>query len=113
MPSRLDEYDKLVMKNRIFKARTQGRRRLQRWTRPSTGVSPVPACGPAGFEWDYRKQRPYSGYDQFDFEIPTGSHGDCYDRIVVRVEEMRQSLRIIRQCLENMPPGSYKVAHIL
>ena len=58
-----------------------------------------------GFAWDFRKKQPYSGYDQFEFEIPTGHNGDCYDRAVVRVEEMRQSLRIIEQCLKNMPEG--------
>jgi NADH-quinone oxidoreductase subunit C/D len=54
---------------------------------------------------------PYSGYDQFEFDIPTAVHGDCYDRAVVRVEEMRQSLRIIEQCLKNMPDGPYKAEH--
>ena len=63
------------------------------------------ACG---FDWDFRKKQPYSGYDQFEFEIPTGHNGDCYDRAVVRVEEMRQSLRIIEQCVKNMPEGPYK-----
>jgi NADH-quinone oxidoreductase subunit C/D len=63
------------------------------------------ACG---LEWDFRKKQPYSVYDQFEFEIPTAQHGDCYDRAVVRVEEMRQSLRIIQQCVDNMPEGPYK-----
>ena len=58
-----------------------------------------------------RKKRPYSMYDQFEFDIPTGNHGDCYDRAVVRIEEMRQSLRIIRQCVHNMPAGDYKSDH--
>ena len=68
------------------------------------------ACG---LEWDFRKKRPYSGYEQFDFDIPTGTHGDCYDRAHVHVEEMRQSLRIIEQCLNNMPSGPYKSDHPL
>ena len=54
-----------------------------------------PGLRACGFEWDFRKQRPYSGYDQFEFDIPIAMHGDCYDRAVVHVEEMRQSLRII------------------
>jgi NADH-quinone oxidoreductase subunit C/D len=60
-----------------------------------------------------RKARPYSGYDQFEFDIPTGGSGDCYDRAVVHVEEMRQSLRIIEQCMKNMPSGDYKSRHPL
>jgi NADH-quinone oxidoreductase subunit C/D len=112
LPKRLDEYDKLVMRNRLFKMRTRdvGAYTLDEaieWGATGPGLR---ACGLA---WDHRKRRPYSGYDQFEFDIPTGSHGDCYDRTAVRVEEMRQSVRIIRQCLENMPPGDYKARHPL
>ncbi len=64
-----------------------------------------------GSDWDLRKKRPYGGYDQFDFEIPVAANGDCYDRCWVRVQEIRQSLRIIRQCLDNMPSGPYKAIH--
>ncbi len=109
---RLVEYDKLVMRNRIFKARTIGvgaytLREAFEWGVTGPGLR---ACGLA---WDYRKQRPYSGYDQLEFDVPTGSRGDCYDRVVVHIEEIRQSLRIIRQCLENMPSGPYKSDHRL
>ena len=82
-----------------------GRGQLTRWMRRSNGASPGPDLRACGFEWDFRKARPYSGYDQFEFDIPTGQHGDCYDRCAVRVEEIRQSLRIIEQCLNNMPAG--------
>jgi len=112
MPPRLAEYDRTVMKNRIFKARTQG-----------VGVMTVdqaidwsvtgPMLRAAGMEWDFRKKQPYSGYENFEFDIPTGTHGDCYDRAVVHVEEMRQSLRIIQQCVDNMPEGPYKSDHPL
>ncbi len=107
LPSRLDEYDRIVMKNRIFKARTQGIGSYTLDEAIEWGVT-GPGLRACGFEWDFRKKRPYSGYDQFEFDIPTATHGDCYDRGVVRVEEMRQSLRIIRQCMENMPEGPYK-----
>ena len=72
-----------------------------------------PGLRACGFEWDFRKARPYSGYDQFEFDIPTGQHGDCYDRCAVRAEEIRQSLRIIEQCLDNMPAGPHKADHPL
>ena len=73
----------------------------------SSGGLPDPNLRACGFEWDFRKKQPYSGYDQFDFDIPTGSRGDCYDRAVVRVEEMRQSLRIIEQCVNHIRMGPY------
>jgi NADH-quinone oxidoreductase subunit C/D len=111
-PPRLKEYDNLVMQNRIFKARTQRVGAYSRDEAIEWGVT-GPGLRACGFEWDFRKRRPYSGYDQFDFEIPTATHGDCYDRAVVRVEEMRQSVRIIEQCLKVMPNGSYKSEHPL
>lgn len=112
LPARLDEYDRMVMQNGIFKARTQGVGSYTLEEAVEWGVT-GPGLRACGLEWDYRKKRPYSGYDQFEFDIPTATHGDCYDRGVVRVEEMRQSLRIIGQCLDHMPAGSYKADHPL
>ncbi len=112
LPKRLAEYDKLVMQNRIFKARTVGVGSYTLDEAIEWGVT-GPGLRACGFEWDFRKRRPYSGYDQFEFDIPTATHGDCYDRGVVRVEEMRQSLRIIKQCMNNMPDGPYKSDHPL
>jgi NADH-quinone oxidoreductase subunit C/D len=111
-PPRLAEYDTLVMQNRIFKGRTKGIGRYTLDEAIEWGVT-GPGLRACGFAWDFRKRRPYSGYDQFQFDIPTATHGDCYDRGVVRVEEMRQSLRIIEQCLHNMPAGPYKADHPL
>jgi NADH-quinone oxidoreductase subunit C/D len=111
-PARLREYDRLVMQNSIFKARTQGIGSYSLDEAIEWGVT-GPGLRACGFEWDFRKKRPYSGYDQFEFDIPTAQHGDCYDRGVVRSAEMRQSLRIIKQCLDNMPSGPYKSDHPL
>jgi len=111
-PQRLSEYDKIVLQNRIFKARTQGIGRYSREEAIEWGVT-GPGLRACGFGWDFRKERPYSGYDQFDFDIPTADRGDCYSRSLVRVEEMRQSMRIIEQCLRNMPAGPYKSDHHL
>ncbi|MGH9679115.1 MAG: NADH-quinone oxidoreductase subunit C/D, partial [Candidatus Acidiferrales bacterium] len=107
LPARLKEYDREVMQNRIFQGRTKGVGLYTRDEAIDWGVT-GPNLRACGFEWDFRKKQPYSAYDQFDFDIPTAQHGDCYDRAVVRVEEMRQSLRIIDQCIRNMPPGPYK-----
>ncbi|MEN6663126.1 MAG: NADH-quinone oxidoreductase subunit C/D [Phycisphaerae bacterium] len=112
LPGRLDEYDAMVLKNRIFKARTRGIARLSTDQALAWGAT-GPMLRSTGMAWDLRKAAPYSGYDQFDFDIPAGRDGDCYDRAIVHVEEMRQSLRIIRQCLDRMPPGDYKARHPL
>ena len=112
LPGRLKEYEKMVMRNRIFKARTQGIGGYTLDEAIDWGMT-GPGLRAVGFEWDWRKKRPYSGYENFDFEIPIAQRGDCYDRTVVRVEEMRQSLRIIQQCLQNMPSGPYKSDHPL
>lgn len=112
LPPRLDHYDKMAMQNRILKRRTQGVGTYTTGQAIEWGVTGG-GLRATGFEWDYRKQRPYSGYEWFDFEIPIANNGDCYDRCVVRVEEMRQSLRIIDQCVNNMPEGPYKAYHPL
>ncbi|MFH0824638.1 MAG: NADH-quinone oxidoreductase subunit C/D, partial [Pseudomonadota bacterium] len=112
LPARLAEYDKLVMSNRIFKARTKGIGSYTTEEAVEWGVT-GPGLRATGLEWDFRKKRPYSGYDQFEFDIPVAANGDCYDRCLVHVEEIRQSLRIIRQCLNQMPAGPYKSDHPL
>lgn len=111
-PKQLKEYHQMVMRNSIFKGRTIGIGIYTLEEAIEWGVT-GPGLRACGFEWDFRKKQPYSGYENFEFDIPTAQNGDCYDRAWVRVEEMWQSLRIIDQCLKNMPEGSYKADHPL
>jgi len=112
LPKRLKDYDRMVMRNRIFKGRTVGIGVYDTNEAIEWGIT-GPGLRATGYDWDFRKRRPYSGYDKFEFDIPVGSNGDCYDRALVRIEEMRQSLRIIEQCMKNMPEGTYKSEHPL
>jgi NADH-quinone oxidoreductase subunit C/D len=112
MPKQLDKYQKMVMNNRMLKQRTVGVGVYNTAEAIEWGVTGG-GLRATGSDWDMRKQMPYSGYENFDFEIPVGSNGDCYDRAMIRLEEMRQSLRIIQQCVDNMPEGPYKTDHSL
>ena len=111
-PKRLKEFENGIIKNRIFKARTVG---IGVYTTDEAIDWGITGSGlrATGFDWDYRKKRPYSGFENFEFDIPLGKNGDCYDRALVRMGEMRQSLRIIQQCIKNMPAGDYKSGHPL
>ena len=112
LPGRLREYDHTVLHNRIFKARTRGVGAFDAGEGVEWGAS-GPMLRASGLAWDLRKLRPYGSYEWFRFEVPTGRHGDVYDRAAQHVEEMRQSLGIVEQCLQNMPSGPYKSDHPL
>ncbi len=112
MRRRLKDYDAAVLKNRIFKARTIGLGTISKEEAIAWGGT-GPFLRATGVDWDLRKKKPYGGYDRFDFDVPLGVHGDSYDRLVVHAEEIRQSLRIMEQCLKNMPAGDYKSDHPL
>ena len=101
---KIDEYEELLTTNRIWLNRTRGVGVLS-----ADDAIALAATGPvlrgSGVRWDVRKAQPYEAYDKVEFEVPIGEHGDTYDRYLVRIQEMRQSVRIIRQCVERLAPG--------
>jgi len=115
-PKYVDDYETLLTENRIWKQRTVGIGVVSRERALALGFTGAMLRG-SGVEWDLRKKQPYEVYDRLEFDVPVGVNGDCYDRYLVRVEEMRQSNRIIRQCVDwlRKNPGpvmvdSHKVA---
>ena len=112
LPKRLESYVTAALRNSILRGRTIGVAAYNTQQALEWGVTGA-GLRATGLGLDIRKWRPYSGYQNFDFEVPTGSNGDAYDRALVRVEEIRQSLRIVEQCLNNMPEGPYKADHPL
>ena len=112
MPKRLVEYEKAALKNSILIGRTKGvaaynTKEALEWGTTGAGLRAT------GCDFDLRKARPYSGYEHFEFEVPLAANGDAYDRCMVKMGEMRESLRIIEQCLKHMPEGPYKADHPL
>jgi NADH-quinone oxidoreductase subunit D len=103
-PGRVDEYETLLTENRIWKQRTVGIGVVTPDRALNLGFT-GPMLRGSGIPWDLRKTQPYEVYDRMDFDIPVGTNNDCYDRFMVRVEEVRQSVRIMRQCLQQMPKG--------
>ena len=98
-PGYVDEYETLLTDNRIWKQRTVGIGTVSAERALNLGFT-GPMLRGSGIEWDLRKKQPYEVYDRLDFDIPVGVNGDCYDRYLVRIEEMRQSNRLIRQCID-------------
>jgi NADH-quinone oxidoreductase subunit D len=103
-PAKVDEYEALLTGNRIWLGRLTNVGVLTADECKEYGVT-GPLLRAAGVKWDLRKAQPYSGYEKYDFEIPIRQNGDTFDRYMVRIEEMRQSVRIIRQAVENIPEG--------
>jgi NADH-quinone oxidoreductase subunit D len=101
---KIDEYETLLTTNRIWLNRTRGVGVLSPGDAVALGVT-GPVLRGSGVKWDIRKAQPYEAYQQVEFEVPIGQHGDTYDRYLVRLQEMRQSVRIIRQCVERIAPG--------
>ena len=107
MPGYIDEYDQLLKENEILLARTKGVGILSPEKAINSSVS-GPVLRASGVNWDIRRADPYSIYDRFDFEVPTGKVGDTYDRYRMRILEMRQSVRIIKQAMEQIPEGDVR-----
>jgi NADH-quinone oxidoreductase subunit D len=106
-PGHLKEYEDLLTKNPIWLRRTVGIGKLTADEAIAWGLS-GPSLRGSGVDWDIRKNQPYSSYDKFDFKVPTRPEGDVYARYLVRLEEMRQSLRIVQQAMEGLPEGPVK-----
>ena len=108
-PERLNEYHTLLTNNQLWLERTKGVAALSKEDAIAWGCS-GPVLRGSGVAWDVRKMFPYSGYEQFNFDIPVGSNGDVYDRYLVRMLEMGESLKIVKQALDGMPEGPYQIS---
>jgi len=105
--SRIDEIEDMLSDNRIWKERLQGIGIITPQKAMSWGFSGA-MCRGSGVLWDLRKTNPYEIYNDIDFQIPFGSNGDCYDRYLVRIQEMRESIKIINYCVDHMPLGEVR-----
>jgi len=108
LPKRMDEYEKILLGNRIWIQRNRGVGVITGEDAIALGLS-GPALRASGVKWDIRKDEPYLVYDRFDFDTPLGENGDCLDRYNVRFEEIKQSMRIIKQALRDLPEGPFNV----
>ena len=108
IPPRLDEYDILLTEQPIFRERSQGVGLITAQEAIALGLT-GPILRSTGVAWDLRRDMPYLEYDQLDFDVIVGSYGDCFDRYAIRLNEVRESMRIVRQILDKMPSGDYRV----
>lgn len=106
-PRRVDDYEKLLTANPLWIDRTQGIGVVEPDVALAWGLS-GPTLRGSGVNWDIRKAMPYSGYDQYSFDVPLGEHGDVYDRYIIRVREMRESVKIIQQAIKKLPNGPFR-----
>jgi len=105
-PARFDEYEALLTKNKIWQLRTKGVGVISAEDAINCGLS-GPSLRGSGVNWDIRKSNPYSSYEKFDFNVPVGQNGDVFERYIVRMAELRESLKIVRQSLEGLPEGAW------
>ena len=106
MPDRIKDYEDLLMDNEILHARARGIGVISPEMAINSSLS-GPVLRATGVPWDLRKASPYSGYEKYDFDIPVGERGDCFDRFLVRMAEVKQSLRILHQVVDNIPDGPW------
>jgi NADH-quinone oxidoreductase subunit D len=106
-PAKVDDYERILTENPLWIDRTQGIGFISAEDAIRYGCS-GPVLRGSGVNWDIRKAIPYSSYDHFEFDVPLGQHGDVYDRYMVRIQEMRQSVRIIQQAIDNLPGGPFR-----
>ena len=107
-PQVIDDIETLLTDNRIFRQRTVDIGVFSAEEAYEYGFT-GPVLRSAGVPWDLRRSQPYESYEEMDFDIPVGKNGDCFDRYLIRIEEMRQSVKIMKQCVQNMPPGPVQV----
>lgn len=107
MPEQIDDYERMLTHGPLWSERLIGIGKITREEALDMGLT-GPMLRGSGVDWDLRRDAPYSGYENYDFKVPVANEGDCYARYLVRMEEMRQSLRIIRQAVDNLPDGPYR-----
>ena len=108
LPERLQEYDTLLNQQPIWRERLQGIGTITAEECLALGVT-GPILRATGYDWDLRRDMPYLAFDQIEFDVVVGSYGDCFDRYAIRLAEIHESMKIVRQCLENMPKGDYRI----